>query len=413
VNTPSSRSLRNYRLGVLALLLAASFLNYFDRQTVSILKTTLKRTYGINDAGYAFLLNLFTGCYAVAYLASGWVVDRIGPKKALPLFVGFWSAVTAGCGLARSFGQLAAMRALLGVAEPGFQPVSVRVGAIWAPPQRQGFFLSLCGAGSILGAIAAPPLIAFIALRWSWRYAFILPAILGLGIAAIWAIWYRDPPTEAKAESGSDPTSRSFLWKELWSQPALWGLILSRVLGDPVWYYCLFWLPGYLQEAKGASLSQLGRLGWIPFLVGNIAGIGLTAWSDRLARRSANRIRARLRLLCLLSGIGGLFLLLPGAGPHGSVLIFCGVMVLACGWMYSLPAIIAEVFPLGNIASVWSIVGSLGAVAVVGFNWLVGQTDQTKGFPPTFIVMALLYPIGALLLCRLVRSKLHPVDHAL
>ena len=56
---------------ILALIFAAFALNYFDRQIVSILKPTLKSEFQIDDRGYAFLINVFQGCYAAMYPVAG------------------------------------------------------------------------------------------------------------------------------------------------------------------------------------------------------------------------------------------------------------------------------------------------------------------------------------------------------
>jgi len=63
-----------------------------------------------------------------------------------------------------------------------------------------------------------------------------------------------------------------------------------------VWYFCLFWLPGYLQEQKGATLAQLGWVGWVPFVAANLGSLGMSALSDRMANRSADRLSGRKRL---------------------------------------------------------------------------------------------------------------------
>src|SRR5688500_8439988 len=111
-----------FRWLLLTLLLAASFLNYFDLQALSVLKATIKGDLSLTDVDYALLVNAFTGCYALAYLGSGWLVDRFGPKKALTVFVGVWSLATVGCGFARSLVSLAFLRGMLGLAEPGLHP---------------------------------------------------------------------------------------------------------------------------------------------------------------------------------------------------------------------------------------------------------------------------------------------------
>src|SRR5688572_30536532 len=244
----------------------------------------------------------------LAYLGSGWLVDRFGPRKALTLFIGLWSVATAACGLARSMVSLAFLRGLLGLAEPGLHPVTIRTGTVWAPAGRRGLFLSLCGLGSSLGTVAAPPLIAWCTIHYHWRLTFVIPGVLGLVLAAVWWFIYRDPSpaelTAAPAETTTALAAEPWTWPQLWRQRMLWGIVLSRLVSDPVWYFCLFWMPGYLQEERGLSLAQMGFVGWIPFAAANVAGLGAAALSDRFANGASDRLKARKRLL-LFTGLAG------------------------------------------------------------------------------------------------------------
>src|SRR5437868_8414664 len=77
---------------ILVLIFSAIVLNYFDRQIVSILKTTLKGEFKIDDNGYALLVNVFTVCYAAMYPLAGWLVDRFGARRMMLLGILGWSS---------------------------------------------------------------------------------------------------------------------------------------------------------------------------------------------------------------------------------------------------------------------------------------------------------------------------------
>jgi len=400
------RSDKNFRWVLLALIFGASFLNYFDRQTVSVLKTTLKDVFSMADTDYALLVNIFTGCYAAAYIASGWMVDRIGPKKALTVFAGLWSLVTIGCGLARNFWELALMRGLLGIAEPGLQPVSIRVASAWAPPGRKGLFMSLCGIGSSIGNVVAPPLIVWLLLHSGWRAAFILPGVVGLFIALVWWALYREPVQAAPEQTAAAPAPNppAWRWGQLWRTKALWGIVLARLVSDPVWYFCLFWLPGYLQEQKGLTMQQLGLVGWLPFIAANLGGLSASVISDALAKGAADPLQGRKKLLFVVSVAGPLCVFVPGSTQLSMTLaMFCCIAIVCSCWLSTLAPIIAEIFPLGNVASVWGIAGAFGATGAMVFNYLLGHAATTIGLEKLFYIMGVLHPCAALLLFWLVR----------
>ncbi|MDR2675659.1 MAG: MFS transporter [Opitutaceae bacterium] len=390
---------------LLALLFAASFLNFVDRQTLSFLKTTLEKAFAMDDAGYARVVNVFLACYAAAYVASGWVVDRAGPRRALGVFCTLWSLATIGCGLVQSVAGLCLMRGLLGLAEPGLQPVSIRVATAWAPPARRGLFMSLCGIGGSVGTVAAPPLIYWLAEVFGWRASFLWPGVVGLVIVALWLRLYRDPEEPPSSTGGDAVGAPPLPWGALWKTKALWGVVLCRLVTDPVWYFCLFWLPDYLEKSKGFARAQIAGAGWIPFIAASAGGIAASALSDRVAVRDrVDRLRGRKRLLAALSAAGVLCALVPRLSSAPAIIVlFCAVTVICACWFSMLAPIIAEVFPLGNIASVYGIAGTVGATGAIVFTHLRGQIVDPLVIERLFYAMAFLHPLAAVILFTLVR----------
>lgn len=163
---------------ILVLIFSAIVLNYFDRQIVSILKPTLKGEFHLDDRGYAWLINVFTVCYASMYPVAGWLVDRFGARHMMLIGILAWSGACLGAGLTRAFAVFASFRGLLGLAEPIAFPSQLRVVTIWFPGSLRATANSLSVAGSSIGAIIAPPLVALLALRFNWHIAFIVPLSL-------------------------------------------------------------------------------------------------------------------------------------------------------------------------------------------------------------------------------------------
>jgi ACS family hexuronate transporter-like MFS transporter len=466
-----------FRWFVLALLFCVSFLNYLDRTSLSVLQETLIRepALGLDRVRYADLVNAFTLCYAATLFFSGWVVDRIGPRVALLIFAGLWSVVTIGCGLAQGFASLFVFRALLGVAEPGLAPVSIRVATAWAPRNSRGLYMNLCSVGGSVGNIATASIVVWLTTATgTWRWAFILPGLAGLVIAAVWWFSYRDPapapaavspPPEVSSDkwqvasdaaagapsatagaappaagagavppaaggTGSPPAPLSpaasasapaasapvvpasapaaaLTWPQLWGTRALWGIVLARLVSDPVWYFILYWLPGYLENQQSVAFGNLGVVGFI-FLASFIGGLGASIFSDIFARRHrTDPLLGRKNLLCAVSLAAPLCIFIPHLPGITLVLLaFCVIAAVCMSWMSGLAPIIAEIFPMGNVASVWGIAGTFGALGAFGFNKLLGHVGQ-PGFPLTlnqlFLIMGLMHLAAALILFVLVR----------
>lgn len=394
---------------IVLVLFAAIVFNYIDRQLLSILKPTIKEEFGIGDAGYAVILNIFTVCYALMYPVTGWLADRFGAKRLMFFGVLSWSIACIGGGISRTIGQFGFFRGMLGMAEPTVFPSQLRVIASWFPGRLRATANSLCVAGSSIGAIVAPPFVVWLTLSYNWHMAFIVSGSIGLLIAACWWFVYREPPrsiVQEAAGTGAASGGESFRWKDLWTTRSLWGILLIRFISDPVWYFCLFWLPGYLQEGSGLSLAQLGLVGWIPFLAADLGGIGTSAWSDWLVRRGHQPLRARKIMLSTTAVFAPLCALTPYL-PNAAVTltIFSLVAAVCISWLFTMSVVIAEAFPVNNVASVLGIAGGCGAAGAIIFNYFVGQYIGTLGAEKVFIAMAFLHPLSVLILWTMIRPE--------
>ena len=115
-------------------LLLASILNYVDRNVFSQVASDIQRDLKFDDSAYANIVSLFLVAYSFAYLASGWIVDRLGVRLSLAIFVAWWSISNALTGLARSFAALAMLRFSLGLGEAGVFTAAPKAVSEWFPP---------------------------------------------------------------------------------------------------------------------------------------------------------------------------------------------------------------------------------------------------------------------------------------
>lgn len=398
---------------IVAVIFVALVFNYLDRQIVAILKPVLKTEYSLDDSGYAMLINLFTVSYAVMYPVGGWLVDRFGPRTVMGIGIIGWSLACIGGGLARTIGLFGLSRAMLGAAEPTNYPAQLKVVAVWFPGRLRATANSLCVAGGSIGAIIAPPLIAWVAISYGWRNVFFIAGAIGLLIALAWFLVYRDPPESIRSDVAASAVKvddgAKFTWPQLWRTRSLWGILLIRFVSDPVWYFCLFWLPGYLQEDSGLTLQQVGMVGWIPFLAADIGAIATAAWSDRMVRRGSKPLLSRKRMLSVVGLLAPLCALTPYLpNAFSTLLVFSLVAVAALSWLFTISVVIAEAFPVANAASVLGIAGGCGAAGAVVFNYFVGQLIGSVGAHQIFLVMALLHPVAIVILWTMVREERVP-----
>lgn len=395
------------RWAIVAVVFLAIVCNYIDRQIVSVLKPLLKTEFDLDDSGYAVIINIFTVCYALSYPFTGWVVDKIGPKLTMFWGVLLWSIASIGGGISRTVTHFGFFRGLLGVAEPTVFPAQLKAVTVWFPGKLRGTANGICQAGGSIGAILAPPLVAWLAINYSWHAAFIVMGVAGIIIAILWNLIYKDPPQATLDEALQSTVSKdavSFSWKQLWSKKSLWGVILIRFVSDPVWYFCLFWLPGYLQEESGLSLAQVGMFGWIPFLIADIGAVGTSMWSDKIVRRGTQPLLARKKMLTWITFLTMFCAFTPFINNAALTIAIFSVVALVCvSWLFTVGVVIAESFPVHNVASVQGIVGGFGALGAVMFNFFVGEAMDAPGAENIFFIMALLHPIALWILWKIVK----------
>ncbi len=395
---------------LVAIIFVITVLSYIDRQVVSILKPILKEEFSLDDIGYALVINVFTVCYAIMYPVSGWLVDKFGAHKIMFWGVITWSFSSIGSGLMKALIPFTFFRSVLGLAEPTTYPAQIKVVTKWFSGKLRATANSISVAGGTIGSVIAPPLIAWLVLSFSWHAAFIIPGVLGIFLALAWVFVYKEPPRgyvqDVIAEETATGKSSSFTWGQLWGRKSLWGIVLIRFITDPVWYFILFWLPGYLMEESGLSLSQLGMVGWIPFMAASLGGIASSAWSDWMVRRGKPALRSRKVMLTYLAFMAPVILIPDQWGVAVTIIKFSILAAVALSWIFTESVLIAETFPINNVASVLGIAGGFGAAGAVIFNYLIGQYMATLGVGFFFIAMAVLHPLALFILWKMIRPEI-------
>src|SRR4029077_6719773 len=166
----------------------------------------------------------------------------------------FWSFACGTHALATGFAMLVISRFLLGMGEGGAFPAATRAVAEFFPTQERATAMGIINAGTAVGAMVAPPLIAVILSYTSWRWIFVVTGGFGILWTLAWTFSRPTPPTIQSSSSVSlTPTAetRPFPWTRFFSVREIWGLVTAKFLSDAAWFFYLFWLPKYLYEARG------------------------------------------------------------------------------------------------------------------------------------------------------------------
>jgi len=242
-----------FRWVICTLLLLGTTKNYMDRNVLGVLRVTLQHDLGWNEIDYGNLVIVFQAAYALGMLAVGWLVDRLGTRLGYALAMIFWSLASMGTALASSLTGFAVSRFALGFGEAAVFPASIKAVAEWFPKKERALATGIFNSGTNVGAMLAPVVVAWISVRWGWRGAFIGIGSLGFVWLAFWLMIYRKPEEHTRVSKEeldyirSDPQDdlAKTKWVRLVPLRQTWAFAVGKFLIDPIWWFYLFWMPGF------------------------------------------------------------------------------------------------------------------------------------------------------------------------
>lgn len=394
---------------VVSLILLATVINYLDRQTVSVLKTTISDDLGLSNADYAAIQNYFVVFYGISQMVSGRIYDAIGSRLGFMFSIVVWSVASVAHAFAGSVGAFKVWRAVLGFGEAGNWPGAAKVVGEWFPVHERALGMGIFNAGAAFGGAVSPPIIAWVAVTWGWKSAFIIIGALGFVWLAAWAVCFRLPEEHPwitdeerryitagrQAGSAAEVVDWRPGWLRLLSFRQTWAVIAGRFITDPIWWLYIFWLPSYFQEARGFSLQQIGWSAWFPFLCAGIGALGGGWASGFLIKRGWTVDRARKTVMAVGALMTPAGILAVRADDPYVALALMGIVLFGFQvWINNLQTLPSDFFPRSAVGSVFGLGGTSAALATVLYNWGTGHVVDGAGYAPVFITAGLLGPIG-------------------
>jgi len=386
---------------VVWLLFAAMVINYVDRQTIGVLKPTLMAEFGWSETQYADIVFWFQAAYAASYLVFGRVVDRIGARWGFGLAFAIWQVAHLAHAGASSLTHFIFARVALGVGEGGAFPGGIKAVSEWFPKRERAFATGLFNAGTNIGAIITPLVVPAITLAFGWQMAFIVTGVAGLIWLPIWFLVYRRPrehPQVSAAELAyieQDPpdTITGIPWVRLLGVKETWAYAIGRFLIDPVWWFFLFWLPGFLGDRHGLDLRTFGPPLVVIYLLSDVGSVGGGWLSSRFLKRGMglNAARKTTMLICALCAVPvGLAAFTDDLWVAVAII---GVATAAHqGFSANLYTLASDVFPRTAVGSVVGIGGAAGAVGGMLMAKYAGYVlDQIGSYTPLFVLGASAY----------------------
>ena len=394
-----------YRWVVCGLLFLATTINYMDRQVIGILKPAFMEDLNWTTIDYGHVTTAFQAAYALGYLVGGGLMDRIGVRWGLSLAVFFWSLAAVAHGWMRTVLQFSVARFALGLTEGANFPASIKVVGEWFPRRDRAFATGIFNSGTNVGALITPVLVPWIAHHWGWPSAFFATGAIGFAWLLLWLPMYDRPERHRRVSAAelayiqSDPPDppQEIPWLQLLRYRQSWAFVIGMGLCSPVWWFYLFWIPGFFHDRYGLDLVNIGPPVVLIYLMTDVGSIGGGWLSSMLIRRgwtvNAARKTAMLTCACCVLPI----VMAAEVSNQWMAALLIGLAASAHqGFSANLFTIVSDTLPRKVVSSVVGIGGMAGAVGGMfmaeATGWILHVTGNNYHIP--FLVAPCAYFIA-------------------
>lgn len=425
----NSTTLGKYRWRVCALLFVATTINYIDRQILGLLKTDLSAEFNWTETDYSNLVMAFSACYAIGLLFFGALVDKIGSKLGYALSIVVWSLSAMAHGLVRSTLGFGVVRSILGISEAGNFPAAIKATAEWFPKKERALATGIFNSGSNIAAVVGPAMVYYLATNHGWRNAFVWTGAIGFIWLIFWWIYYEVPARHKKLSKAEfdhihsdqeveEEKPKPVKWVKLLGIRQTWAFIFGKLLTDPVWWFFLFWLPGYLESIFHVNMKEsLGLPVIIIYSITSFGSIGGGWLSSYLIKSGwpvfkARKVSMLIFALCVLP----IMLIQYSNNVWLAIALISLATAAHQAWSATIFTTASDMFPKRAVSSVVGIGGMAGSIGGTLFPILIGtMLDHYKlignigiGYNILFTICALAY-LAAWLVMHFFAPKMEQV----
>lgn len=410
------------RWSICGLLFFATTVNYVDRQVLGILKPVLEKELHWNEQDYSWIVFTFQLAYALMMPLAGRAMDWLGTRVGYAIAVAVWSAASMLHSLASTPFQFAAARFGLGLGEASNFPAAIKTVADWFPKRERSFATGIFNSGSNIGAVVAPLMVPVVAAHFGWRASFIFTGGLDVIWLILWLSFYRKP-SEHKLltrqereliESDSEGERQEQVpYSKVIGKRAAWAFLAGKFLTDPVWWFYLFWAPGFLHDQYNLDLTHLGLPLIIIYVAADFGSIGGGWISKALIARGMDLSRARktAMFICAVAVVPVAGIMFTGGNLWLTVALISLAASAHQGWSANLFTIPSDTFPRPAVGSVVGMGGMGGAIGGMMVAPLIGLwLDYShKSYGPLFLAAGSMYLI-ALFVIHLLVPRIRQVE---
>ena len=362
-----------YRWLIIALLFAATTVNYIDRTMLGLLAPVLGDELGWNENDYGNIVTAFQAAYALGFLLMGWLIDRFGPKIGYSIAITIWTIGHVAHGFAGSVVSFMAARVILGVGEAGHFPSVVRASSEWFPQKERSYAIGWVNSATTIGVILTAPTIwlFMVWMGFDWRQTFIYSGVFGVVLLLLWLWLYSNPRESGKVSEAElawiehDPPEQveRLGWSKIVTKREAWAFAIAKFLTDPVWFLMLFWLPKYFASTYDVDLKIVLLPMIIMYLLSDVGSI-VGGWTSSKLIQNGHSVNFARKITMLGAGCCVLPLLfVTGLENMWLAVVLIGIALAGHqAFSSTILSIPPDMFPKRAVGSVIGLGGFMGGV---------------------------------------------------
>lgn len=382
---------------VCGLLFLATTINYMDRSVLSLIEPLLHLPFmgwvvGVDakyqtgyHLNYGHIVECFQIAYAVGFLIAAPFIDKLGTKVGYAVAISIWAVSSLSHSLVHSVLGFCIARIFLGLGESGNFPAAIKATSEWFGSEDRALAVGVFNSGANAAFFIAPAIIPLVTIRFGWRSAFLCTGLMGILWLVLWLFFPYNrlrrglTTTQANLQKVVPDVTGIKLYKILFRTRGLYAFSIAKGLTDPVWWFYLFYLPMFLNDNYGLSLSQAY---WPIVIVYAVSSVGsfLGGGLSGLRMKRGHTVNNGRKFALFVMAVCVLPIVLV---PHMHVLFphnawpAVGLFALAAaahqGWSANIFTTPTDMFPSTSVSTVVGIGGAVGSVGGAVFTVLVSH----------------------------------------
>jgi ACS family D-galactonate transporter-like MFS transporter len=394
----TSDTSKTHRWFIVALLFAASLINYLDRATVSLALPLISQDLGLDPARKGLLLSAFFWSYALMQVPIGWCADRFNLRWLYAGAFALWSLAQGLTGFAGSLGVMIIFRILLGIGESVYLPGGTKIVSLLFRSAERGLPCGVFDFGSRIGMVVGGISLPWLLIYYGWRWTFILVGFIALTWLIPWLLVFParlgsgGSGPQAAGQEVAQPRRRAVTFNR-----NLLGICLGFFCFDYYWYLFVTWLPDYLVTVRHLTILRAGLYAALPYFVFGVSE-PIGGWiADRLIRFGWDETRTRKGMVTIafLSGL----LLIPASRVESAntaiaLVVGASLVGLSIGNLLVILQTCAPPEQVGVWTGMQNFAGNIGGIIAPLVTGLLIR--ETGSYAPAFALAAVVLVTGLL-----------------